>query len=196
MGGSKGPLGPIKALETKYMMSFDARGGNTHVRRRFVVLTADPKSTTARRSRPARSKRERGPRKSANSELCPRTGDILSCDDWLRKELAPPRRGAEWVEAPGIEPGSGNTPPQASTCLFRVLIYPSARPRTGSLSEEFDVYLATTPIKQNVAANPLVLCPKYPVGTDTQDSDELLFRQPSRILHRHWRMYFPAFLTR
>jgi len=142
-----------------------------------------------------RGARGRRGRKEKGGQANRRTLNF-ACDDWLRKELAPPRRGAEWVEAPGIEPGSGNTPPQASTCLFRVLIYPSARPRTGSLSEEFDVYLATTPIEQNVAANPLVLCPKYPVGTDTQDSDELLFRQPSRILHRHWRMYFPAFLTR
>ena len=80
-----------------------------------------------------------------------------------------PKGGAKMVEAPGVEPGSRNGPPLASTCLFRVLIYPARRPRTGSALGEFSENLAAGPTEQSPLANLLVLCLKCPVGTDIKD---------------------------
>ena len=73
------------------------------------------------------------------------------------------------VEAPGVEPGSRNGPPLASTCLFRVLFYPAQRPRTGSALGEFSENLAAGPTERSPLANLLVLCLKCPVGTDIKD---------------------------
>lgn len=98
------------------------------------------------------------------------------------------------VEAPGIEPGSENSTPSASTCVASLLIRPDLRRLTGSprASHLFD--LTSAPVTRASASQLADGLPWALTGPSVDRPSGLLIRQRERLRCRS-QLFFPRVFT-